>query len=521
MQLRTKPKVPASVRALAAKWSGRANLADGRNLEANRQLAEAGRQGLGLPAKLLLLTSLFVMLAEVLIFVPSVANFRVNWLMDRLTAARLASLAADAAPAHDVPAVVRFELLSTAMVRSVAIKYGGIRRMVLASEGQITIDETFDLRPEPEAGPARRVWKSMGLIVDAMAVFLHGDNRTIRVIGHPFSAAGKGFARGDFVEMVLPEAPLRAAMVTFGLNILVLSIIISMIAAALVYFALNRLLVQPMMRITHNMLAFSRDPENASLIISPSGRTDEVGTAERELAHMQHELRSLLNQKNHLAALGLAVSKINHDLRNMLASAQLLSDRLGMVKDPTVQSFAPKLIASLDRAINFCNDTLRYGRAEEAAPRRDVFRLADLVEEVAEGLGLPRAGIGLSVQIDEGLIVDADRDHIYRVLNNLMRNAAQAIEQQSPGSEGQMTVRASREGRRVICEVRDNGPGVPEKARANLFRAFQGGARKGGSGLGLAVAAELVAAHGGRLELLDTESGAAFAFEIPDRTPNV
>ena len=68
-----------------------------------------------------------------------------------------------------------------------------------------------------------------------------------------------------------------------------------------------------------------------------------------------------------------------------------------------------------------------------------------------------------------------------------------------------------------MCEVRDSGPGVPEKARANLFRAFQGGARKGGSGLGLAIAAELMAAHGGRLELVPSEQGAVFRLSVPDR----
>ena len=133
---------------------------------------------------------------------------------------------------------------------------------------------------------------------------------------------------GDFIEVVLPEAPLRAAMIRYGLNVLGLSVIISMITAALVYFALNGLLVQPMMRITRNMLRFSQNPEDASRIIVPSARQDEIGTAERELAHMQVELTQTLQQKSRLAALGLAVSKISHDLRNMLANAQLISDRL-------------------------------------------------------------------------------------------------------------------------------------------------------------------------------------------------
>lgn len=479
------------------------------------------RGGPGLSAKLLILTLLFVMLAEVLIFLPSVANFRVNWLVDRLTAARVATLSADAVPDHTIPPAVRAEILGTVKVRSVAIKQNKMRRLVLPPDGPLDVARTIDLRHNPNAGITGAFFKRIELIFDALTVLVGPANGIVRIIGHPVTPMGTTmFGPDDFVEIVMDEAPVREALLAYGLNILGLSVIISMIAAALVYFALNRLLVQPMMRIKDNMVAFSRDPENASLIITPSERTDEIGTAERELAHMQQELRSMLAQKSHLAALGLAVSKINHDLRNLLASAQLLSDRLGSLPDPTVQSFAPKLIASLDRAINLCNDTLRYGRAEESSPRRELFVLADLVDEVAEGLGLPRAGVDFKVAMEPDLKVDADRDHLYRVLNNLVRNAEQALDAQPPGTLGEITVRALRNENAVVCEVSDSGPGVPPKARDNLFRAFQGGVRKGGSGLGLAIAAELIGAHGGRLELMDTPQGASFRIEIPDRRIN-
>ncbi len=471
--------------------------------------------GLGLPAKLLLLTAGFVMVAEVLIFVPSVANYRVSWLSDRLTAAQVASLAAEAVPGGDVPLKVRAELLRTAQVKAVAVRRDGRRRLVLPAGEPMVIDALYDLRPTDEGffgGIAQR----MGLIGDALATFIYGDTRTIRVIGPV------GDNPQDFIEIVIPEMPLKKVMVRYGLNILGLSIMISLITAALVYLALSYLLVQPMMRITRNMVNFSQNPEDPERIIAPSGRNDEIGVAERELAHMQRELSQLFLQKNRLAQLGLAVSKINHDLRNMLANAQLISDRLTAIPDATVQRFAPKLIASLDRAINFCNDSLKFGRAEEAAPRRELLRLRPMVDEVADGLGLPRDdAIEWMVEMEDTLRIDADREHLFRVLSNLVRNAVQAIEGQEPEDRtgfGRITVRAWRDGRRVSLEVRDNGPGVPPKARENLFRAFQGGTRKGGTGLGLAIAAELMAAHGGRLQLLDTDEGAAFLIELPDRS---
>jgi signal transduction histidine kinase len=203
----------------------------------------------------------------------------------------------------------------------------------------------------------------------------------------------------------------------------------------------------------------------------------------------------------------------------MLANAQLLSDRLTAIPDATVQRFAPKLIASLDRAINFCNDTLRFGRAEEAAPRRELMRLKPLVEEVGDALGLPREGaIDWVLDIDDTLRIDADREHLFRIVSNLVRNAIEAIEARRAGAPGgEIGVKAWRDGRRVLVEVRDNGPGVPQKAREHLFEAFTGSQRKGGTGLGLAIAAEIIAVHGGHLQLLDTKEGAAFVFEIPDR----
>ena len=475
--------------------------------------ATAERRGVGLSAKLLMLTVLFVMLAEVLIFVPSIANFRITWLTDRLTAAQLAALAAEAVPDGAVPPSLRGELLRTAQVRAVALKRQNERRLVLPSDGPAEFDESFDFRAAArDTGAWGGLKLRLRLIRQALAVFLAREDRLIRVIGET------GTGPGDFIEVVLPEAPLRTAMIRYGLNVLGLSIIISMISAALVYFALNGLLMQPMTRITRNMLRFSQNPEDASRIIVPSARHDEIGTAERELAHMQMELTQTLQQKSRLAALGLAVSKISHDLRNMLANAQLISDRLGDLPDPAVQKFAPKLIVSLGRAINLAESTLKFGRAEEAPPRRELVSLRVLVEEVGDGLGLPRDGaIGWTIDIDQTLRIDADRDQLFRVLTNLCRNSLQAIEQLDL-VKGHIQVGGRRNGRRVTILVRDDGPGVPEKARIHLFQAFQGSARKGGTGLGLAVAQELVAAHGGTIRLLEMDNGAAFEIDIPDRS---
>lgn len=461
------------------------------------------KRGLGLSAKLLLATTIFVMLAEVLVFVPSVSNFRKNWLMERLAAAQIAALAVEVSPGRQLPPKVRDELLTNAQVHAVALKRDDRRRLIVQSDMPAAIDGHYDLRDAS--------W--LRLIRDALAVYMAPEGRYIRVAGRP------DFGAGDLIDIVISEAPLKAAMIRFGLNILGLSIFISAITAALVYLTLRALLVRPMQRLTRDMVSFSEDPEDPNRIIVPTARRDEIGTAERQLALMQAQIADMLQQKSRLAALGLAVSKINHDLRNMLANAQLISDRFSNIDDPTVQRFAPKLIASLDRAIRLCTHTLKYGRAQEAPPERSRFALMPLVEEIGTNLGLPRAGaIRWTVDMESGIEIDGDRDQLYRVLSNLCRNSCQSLEAKTDRQgEDEVRVRAWREGAVVSIEVYDTGPGVPERARAHLFEAFQGSARKGGTGLGLAIAAELVRAHGGTIELVDGGRGATFRLTVPDR----
>ena len=472
-----------------------------------------------LSSKLLLFTLAFVMLAEVFIFVPSIAFFRLNWLIDRLNLAQVAVLVAEAAPDGTIPEMLRDELLQRANVRGVTLRRSNQRRLILHAALDEPVATTFDLSGDSRTTSIRR---SPGhlfeLIRDALMVFTSSDKTFIRVIGEP------AMGTGDQVEVVMALQPLRRAMVEHARNVFVLSLIISLLTALAVYFTLNHLLVVPMMRLSEAMMRFSANPEDTSRIIVPSGRNDEIGTAETELAEMQIELHNTLAQKSRLAALGLAVSKINHDLRNLLANAQLLSDRLTSLPDPQVQRFAPKLIASLDRAIKFCNESLQFGRAAEPPPRRDMVKLHDLVTEVGEGLGLPRDGaIEWRVDVPGTLQIDADRDQLYRVLSNLVRNSVDAIMAQRaavPVLPHFIALAASRTNGAVQIELTDNGPGLPPKARENLFQPFQSSTRRGGTGLGLAIAQEIIAAHGGRITLVETpaaDEGAHFRIVVPDR----
>ncbi|WP_029349586.1 HAMP domain-containing sensor histidine kinase [Bosea sp. 117] len=462
------------------------------------------RRHLGLSGKLLMFTLAFVFLAEVLIYVPSIAVFRLNWLSDRLAAARTAALVLDAAPSGMIQPQLTRELLDSVGAITVALKRDSTRRLLASTDMPPEVDHHADVR---DVGP----WQAVS---EAFDTLLTGDGRIIRAVGTPPRGGG-------FVEIVLDETPLRKAMLRFSRNILLISLVISALTAGLVYLGLAWMFVRPMRRLTQRMIAFRDDPEGSAVPLDPSQRLDEIGQAEREFVAMQHQIADTLQQKNHLAALGLAVSKINHDLRNLLASAQLISDRLADIPDPAVQRFAPKLVAALGRAIAYCQQTLAYGRAQEPPPERRMVELAPLAEEVRATLGLGEDGsrIGWVTAIERGLEVDADPDQLFRVLLNLARNAAEALAARAPNdpARDQIRITGRRAGATVVIELADTGPGVPERARSHLFEPFHGSTRRGGTGLGLPIAAELMRAHGGEIALVPGTIGATFRLIVPDR----
>ena len=450
----------------------------------------------GLSARLLLLTIGFVMLAEVLIYTPSIGRFRAVYLEERLAAGHLAILALEATPDHMVSQELTIELLKHVEAFTVALTKPGAGKLMLMDMPPKHLDASFDLR---EAG-------FFVLIRDAFAALLAKPGRVIRVVG--VSSKDPNI----LVEVVLNEGPMRDEMFAFSQRILALSLVISLFTAALVFLSLHWMMVRPMRHITASMSAFRKDPEDASRVVRPSNRRDEIGFAEHELAAMQEGLRASLQQKTRLAALGVAVTKINHDLRNILATARLVSDRLDLSDDPEVKRVTPTLMSAIDRAVNLCAQTLSFTREGPPALELTRFDLRALVADV--GAALPETVNGQPVWnslLQGGLEVEADREHLFRVLSNLGQNAIEA-------GASRVEVSAEQMDGRIRVTVSDNGPGLPPRAHQQLFQPFTGSARPGGTGLGLAIARDLVRAHGGEIRLEhSTADGTSFRFELPAR----
>lgn len=452
-----------------------------------------------LSARLLVLTITFVMLAEVLIFAPSIARFRLDYLRERLAAGHLAALSIEAAPDAMVTRELETKLLDHVGAFAVDLELPSARIYMLASQAQPTIDAAFDLRGVT----------APDLIVEAFATLARGRDRVIRVTGvSPKDPAAH-------VTVVLDERPMRDAMIGFGQRILLLSIVISLITAGLVYVSLHWTMVRPIRRITESMVAFRRDPEAPEAGMVPGGRRDEIGIAQRELATMQETLRAALRQKERLAALGTAVTKINHDLRGILSTAALVSERLTTSDDPEVRRVTPRLLDAIDRAVALCGQTLSYTRDGVVPPHRSDIDLATLVDAVGRDVTVTDHRTGDKRQrhwmnaVPAGTRTMADREQLTRVLVNLGSNAYQA------GAET-VTVRAGAADGRLTVHVEDDGPGLPPRARDNLFQPFTGSARPGGTGLGLAISREIMRAHGGDLRLVrSTAQGTAFVLELP------
>ncbi len=438
-----------------------------------------------LSARLLVMTVAFVMAAEVLIFAPSAGRFRVMYLTDRLADAHLAGLALEA------------QLLRHVGAYAIDLHLGPLVTRMLGAKTPPTPDVVVDLERETPTE----------MMLHAFETLLRDRNVILRVTGRSPEDPSV------LISAILPEKPMRKALIEYSKRILQLSLVISGITAILLYLTLQWMMVRPMGRLTAQIMEFRAAPEDRSRGVRPSGRNDEIGVAERELAAMQRDLRQALAQKARLAALGEAVAKINHDLRNILSSAQLVSDGLMQSEDPAVRRQAPTLLRAIDRSVALCRDVVRYARTGEAKLSKTRADLREILADAGEA-AIKAAGNGGARRYEnhapEGLFAHVDRAQLTRVIENLARNAYEA------GAEEVSVAATTAPGGKVRISVADNGPGIPAAMEPRLFQPFSGSAKADGSGLGLAIAAEIVAAHGGQIALARSgPDGSEFVLHLP------
>lgn len=460
------------------------------------------RPGIGqlidsLPGQLLMVTMGLIFAGVVLVYFPAAASFRMQWMSDRAEAAHLAALAADVAPGGALGEDEVRALLRGADAVAVSRVRNGMNELVLYSgpiEAKL-IDS--DLR--------NATW--FRHVAETVDVLFAPPGRLLRIRAEPMGAPG------EVIDVIVREAPLQDDLHDFSRRLLLYAGIGAVFAGIAIYAALFYLFVRPMRRLAGAMTHFRHDPSDPARTIRPSGARNEIGQAEAELARMQEDIRQALHQRERLAALGSAVAKINHDLRNVLASTHLVSDRLAMDSDERVRRMGERLVRAIDRGIRLCEATLQFGRAEEAPPQRQTVAARPLLDDVVVHAGKDEALVW-SNEVPPALELDADPDQVHRLFLNLCRNAVQALD----GHEGErkLAVCGRCEDGYAVIEIIDTGPGLPAKARDNLFQAFSGSTRRDGTGLGLSIARELARGHGGDVELVRTGAdGTVFAVRLP------
>jgi len=450
------------------------------------------RRMLSLRGKMLALAAGFVLLAEIIVFVPSAANYRTSWLEDRGEAAFLASLAAAAAGEMELGDDIAAQLLEGADAVAVARREQGMNQLILGGDigdGELVLADLRDM-------------DLMRAVAETIGTVFASEGRYLNILYVPKNRPD------ELISVVVPEGPLKNDLYAFCVRIFWLSIFIAGVTGGLLYVVLFYVAVRPMRRLAQAMTDFQADPADPRRSVALSGRRDEIGEAETSLAAMQEVVREAFAERQRLAALGEAVAKINHDLRNVLASAQLISDRLAMSRDERVAGMGARLVRAIDRGVRLCQDTLNYGRSSDTPARMEPVTLAPALDDAA---GDAFAAVGAAEwinRVDPDLRVTADPDHLHRIFVNLFRNAVQAMDSVR---SARLAVDSTAGGDMVHIDVRDNGPGVPEAAVESLFRPFAVTTRTGGSGLGLSIAQELARALGGELVLYaNSPAGAVF-----------
>ena len=441
--------------------------------------------------RLFAMTLAAILLVELLIFMPSASSQRTNWIETRVEAARTAALALEAAPSRMVSAELSDELLESAEVLGVGELVpdidGGQRDQLLPAreiEGRELVRVNLFNR------------SLLGSIGAAFGTLFAPEGRVLLV-----TAPGSKFGRT--IEVLMDEAPLKEELWAFAWRILYLSLIISIVVAVFLYGLLYGLVVKPMQRVTESVEQFRANPGGWTRSLPPTTRKDEIGRAQNALSDMEEAVSESFRQRKRLAELGEAVAKITHDLRNSLAAAQLVSDRLSKSEDPRVQATVPRLERALRRAIKLATHTLEYGKSDTDDVNLQEINLFDCIEEASlEGINGSGASVDWVNDIPPATRVTADPEHLHRIASNLIRNAAQAIEE-----EGEVSA-IWEEGALLIV---DNGPGLPERARENLFTPFAGSSKRDGTGLGLAIARDLARSMGCDLVLESSdETGTVF-----------
>jgi signal transduction histidine kinase len=227
-------------------------------------------------------------------------------------------------------------------------------------------------------------------------------------------------------------------------------------------------------------------------------------------------MQERLAQAERLANLGLLVGQLAHDLRQPITVCLMACEAMQMDReDPEAfEESAEMGRRAIGDLTSYTSEILDF--ASGAPAKMAPGMVGDLLDELRPRVRLlqSRSSISIDVDGDANIPLRLDRVKLGRALINLVNNAVEAAGSNADGS-GRVRVQFSVAAGTVVCDVSDNGPGIPTALRATLFEAFATHGKAQGTGLGLSIAKRVVEGHGGTLTLLPETQGTTFRIQLP------
>ncbi len=306
-------------------------------------------------------------------------------------------------------------------------------------------------------------------------------------------------------------APVEARVATLERNV-VIAWLVAMTIGLVLSYLLARRVVRPVHALNQAAQQVAR--ENYSVRV-PEDSHDELGVLSRTFNHMSasiEDARAEQVRTGQITAIGRLAASIAHDLRNPLAAIVGGSEMISEFDLPAEQmkQTAVHIHKAARRMESMLSEIGQVARAEPG--KRTPCAVIDLIAAAVESQQAKAAqkNVTLRQSADESWMVLCERSRVERVMINLISNSLEVLP-----DGGEIAIIASRNGANVQIEVSDNGPGIPDEIRGQLFQPFVTAGKKNGLGLGLALARQTMLEHSGDLELLPSEKGARFRLRLP------
>ncbi len=244
-----------------------------------------------------------------------------------------------------------------------------------------------------------------------------------------------------------------------------------------------------------------------------------IGLFRHIIRHLRYTTDRYVDQvvrKEKMTLVGEMVNTIVHDFRSPFTGIQLSSSMLRELypEDEEVQEWCDLIQTQVNRMLGMADEILAFARGN-ADLQRQPLSIIELLHrfEKLNSIYLKSAQVTLEISGDDAVIL-GDENKLLRVLQNLITNAVEAFNNQG----GKITITVKTSPGQVTLQLTDNGPGIPQQLHATLFEPFVTFGKRGGTGLGTAIAKSIIDAHQGSIEFISNSQGTTFTIILPAAT---